>query len=227
MNKSLKTNVFIFFGPPGSGKGEQAKRLSENFDIPHISSGTLLRQESDKGTELGKYFNELIKNGNFPADEHIVTIIKNRIVQPDCTEGFILDGFPRTLNQVYILEKLLSSTHSFTFINITINEDVLTTRLMGRRICSSCTRTYHISFLPPKVDDVCDTCSTRLVARNDDRKEVICKRLEIFNKKFEPILEHYKNYLNWVEVESKGTPEQCFESLIKQLESKIIQPISR
>ncbi len=226
MNNSLKTNVFIFFGPPGSGKGEQATRLSKNFDIPHISCGALLRQECDKGTQLGKYFNELIKKGHFPADEHVVKMIESRIKLQDCKEGFILDGFPRTINQAHILDELLFSNHNLTFINITINEEVLSTRLVGRRVCPSCTQTYHISFLPPKIDEICDRCSTGLITRNDDRKEVICERLKIFNQKFAPMLEYYENRLNWIEIESSGTPQECFERLVNLLDSTYSQCLS-
>ncbi len=217
MYNSLIPKVFVFFGPPGAGKGEQARRLSENLQIPHISSGALLREECKKQTVFSAHINKLLKAGQFLADEHVIEIIINRVQEADCKQGFILDGFPRTLNQAQVLDERLGKMFSLSFININIKEETLIKRLMGRRVCSNCTKTYHIDFLPPKKNEICDLCSSSLTIRNDDTKEVICKRLEIFNQKFLPMTQYYKDRTGWFEVPSDGTPFECFEKLLGHL----------
>ena len=213
----ISQTFLFFFGPPGAGKGEQARRLSENLQIPHISSGALLREESKKKTPFSAHINKLLKAGQFLADEQIIEIISNRIQDSDCQQGFILDGFPRTLNQARVLDDKLSKDFSLSFINISIKEETLIKRLMGRRICSSCTQTYHIDFLPPKQMGICNLCSSSLTIRNDDTKEVITKRLEIFNQEFLPMVEYYQDHKSWFEVPSEGTPLGCFEKLLDHL----------
>lgn len=219
MTSSTKPTIFVFFGPPGAGKGEQAKRLSKALEIPHISSGDLLRQEGKNSTPLAAHINALISQGHFPDDSCIIEIIEKRIAQNDCSHGFILDGFPRTLNQAHVLDRRLQASHNLIFINIVIEQETLLKRLMGRRICTSCARTFHIHFLPPKNEGFCDDCHHPLTIREDDKEEVILKRFEIFKQKFLPIAQYYEQRRsNWIEVKSEGTPKECFHLLIDQLE---------
>lgn len=221
MNTALKPHTFVFFGPPGAGKGEQAKRLSKHFNIPHISSGALLREESKKQTELGRFLSELLKQGHFPPEEYIINMISTRVAQKDCEEGFILDGFPRTLNQAKTLDQKLSDTHELVFINISIDETSLIERLCGRRICSHCDRTYHVRFMPPEKEGSCDCCSNPLTIRSDDYEHVIKERLKIFNEQFNPMKTYYLNHKNWFDIPSVGSPEDCFNSLFRELDQKL------
>lgn len=216
-----QTPIFVFFGAPGSGKGEQAKRLSSHFEIPHISSGDLLRNECKKKTPLGNYFNELIKKGHFPADKYVIDLITKRTNLPDCDRGFILDGVPRTLSQSIILDETFGGNYEFFFIQLFIEKSILLSRLLGRRICPGCAKTYHLKFLPPKTKDTCDACSTPLKARNDDNEEVISERLKIFNGKFAAILNYYKDQKNWIKISSEDTPENCFTDLLSKLNYKL------
>ena len=218
MSPQIKPNVYIFFGPPGAGKGEQATRLSKALEIPHISSGDLLRLEAKKTTPFAEQLNHLLSQGQFPNDSCIIEIIKNRITQEDCFHGFILDGFPRTLNQAQVLDQCLSDSHNLILINITIAEKTLLERLLGRRICTHCARTFNINFLPPKKEKICDDCHGALITRDDDKEEIILKRFEIFNQKFCPIAQYYQGRSNWIEIKSEGSPQECFYLLIDQLE---------
>lgn len=216
--------LYIFFGPPGAGKGEQAKRLSKHLEIPHISSGDLLREECKKKTPLGNYFNELIQKGHFPEDKYIIQIITNRIAKGDCKNGFILDGVPRTLNQSKIVDETFNNDFELIFIEYTIEVETLLTRLLGRRVCPGCSQTYHVQFLPPKVAGICDHCQSSLSKRSDDNEEVIKERLKIFNEKFEPMKKYYHNHKNWISLESKGSPSECFDALLAALNSLIPLP---
>lgn len=216
--KTHKTPIYIFFGPPGSGKGEQSKRLSKHLSIPHISSGDLLRAECSKGTPLGLYFNEIIKKGHFPPDEHIVRLIEERIRNDDCTNGFILDGVPRTLNQAKIVDEKFLDTHKLYFIKVSILKETLLKRLLGRRVCPNCSKTYHIQFMPPEKENLCDLCQTHLITRNDDQEDVILERLKIFNDQFSQMLNYYKDRENWIEIQSEGSPQECFNALIHSLD---------
>lgn len=222
---ATKPSLYIFFGPPGAGKGEQANRLSKHLGIPHISSGDLLREECKKKTPLGNYFNEIIRKGHFPEDKYIIQIITNRIAQGDCKNGFILDGVPRTLNQSQIVDETFRDLFELVFIEYTIELNTLLNRLLGRRVCSECSQTYHIQFLPPKTQDLCDHCKIPLSTRNDDNEEVIKNRLKIFNEQFEPMRDYYHNRKNWISLESKGSPSECFEALLEALNSTIPIPV--
>lgn len=221
---TMKPPLYIFFGPPGAGKGEQAKRLSKHLDIPHISSGDLLREECKRKTPLGNYFSDLIKKGHFPEDKYIIEMITHRVNQDDCKNGFILDGVPRTLNQAKIVDQTFTENFELIFIEYKIEIETLLERLLGRRICPECAQTYHIKFLPPKIHDQCDHCSTKLITRSDDTEEVIKERLKIFNEKFKPMLKYYQNHNNWIPLESKGSPRDCFNALLLALSSKIPLP---
>lgn len=227
---TLKPSLFVFLGPPGAGKGAQAKKLSETLSLPHISTGDLLREESKKDTPFAQQLNKTLAEGHFLDDATIVNLIQSRINESDCAGGFILDGFPRTVSQAKTLDKFFSKSHNLIFVNIIISENTLLKRLMGRRVCSACSRTFHVDFLPPKLENICDYCESPLVSRSDDRKEVILKRFNIFKEKFAPMTEYYANRANWIEVKSEGTPEECFRLLMDHLEPILhlcanVQPI--
>ncbi len=213
--------IFVFFGPPGAGKGEQAKRLASHMAMPHISTGDLLRAECKNNSPTGDFIQQFLKQGQFPPDELILDLLTNRIAQKDCNQGFILDGFPRTLKQAQILDHSFSSTHRLIFINVSLDKMILMQRLMGRRLCMKCTRTYHTVFLPPITNDHCDDCHVKLHIRNDDTEQVIEERLRIFSEQFSQMLPYYQNRADWIEINSKDAPHACFENLLENISQKI------
>lgn len=221
MKENTNIPIFIFFGPPGAGKGAQAKKLSKHLNIPHISSGDLLREECKKKTPLGNYFNELIKQGHFPADSYIIELITKRVGQEDCSKGFILDGVPRTLNQSKILDDQFEKSHEIYFIHVKILKETLLERLLGRQICPSCNETYHQKFLPPKASGKCNICLTSLKTRDDDNEKVINERLKIFNETFAPMLDYYQGRENWITLVSDNSIEECFKLLLDKLNAKL------
>ncbi len=214
---SHESNVYVFFGLPGSGKGSQASRLKKALKIPHISSGDLLREEIKRGSPLGDLINGFIKKGLFPPDEMVIEMVINRTKKQDCQNGYILDGLPRTLNQAQILDQKLLGIHSLIFINITISELDLIERLLGRRVCTQCATNYHVDFAPPKNESQCDRCQAPLMTREDDQKHVIENRIEIFRKHFNPMLKYYHQRPSWIEIDSVGSPQDCFDSLLEKL----------
>ncbi|GMQ63253.1 MULTISPECIES: adenylate kinase [Vallitalea] len=183
----------IMLGAPGAGKGTQAKRVAAKYNIPHISTGDIFRDNIKNKTELGIKAKQYIDKGLLVPDELVVDIVADRLLQDDCKEGFILDGFPRTIPQAESLDKALMSMK--TKINYAINIDVpdenIVRRMSGRRACLNCGATYHIKYNPPKKEDICDNCTRELVLRDDDKEETVLKRLEIYHKQTSPLIEYY------------------------------------
>jgi adenylate kinase len=181
-------------GLPGAGKGTQAAFIVDRFHIPHISTGDMFRQAVKDQTELGKKAQEYMDQGLLVPDEVTIGIVKERLQQPDCNEGFLLDGFPRTVAQAEGLGQTLSQLDKEIehVINIDVPVELLIDRLTGRRICKSCGATYHLIYNPPKVDSVCDRCHGELYQRADDSKETVGKRLEVNLEQSEPLLHYYK-----------------------------------
>lgn len=176
-----------FFGPQGSGKGTQAKILSERLKIPHISTGDLLRETTG---ELREEIDSYMKKGNLIPDELMIRILKERISKKDCKYGFILDGFPRTLKQALLLEKVVKIDK---IIEITLSDNKAVERISSRISCKKCGSVYNTITNPPKNDNICDKCQSELYRRSDDNPDAIRKRLEVYHKETEPILERYKN----------------------------------
>lgn len=177
-------------GPPGGGKGTYSSRISEEFEIPHVATGDIFRDEVDKGTELGKKIEEYLEEGELVPDETVNNVVRKRLSKPDCDDGFILDGYPRTLNQANALDEIKDID---LLINLDVSEEVIIERLSNRRICQECGEIYNLKSLPPEEEGVCDECSGELYQREDDKPEVIKKRLEEYKKRAEPILEFYRD----------------------------------
>ncbi len=196
-------------GPPGGGKGTQAKILSERLGIPQISTGDILREAVREGTELGKIAKKYMDEGKLVPDDIIVGIIKERLSQPDAKNGFILDGFPRTVAQAEAFDDMLKgigeSLKAVIFIDVPKEE--LVRRLTGRRTCSGCGRMYHVEFSPPKEEGVCDHCGKPLYQRDDDKEETIVKRLETYEAQTLPLVDYYKKKGFLVEIEGVGSIE--------------------
>lgn len=186
-------------GLPGAGKGTQAEKIVEKYQIPHISTGDMFRQAIKEGTELGLKAKSFMDQGELVPDEVTIGIVRERLSKDDCKKGFLLDGFPRTVAQAEALESILSDLNKKIdyVINIQVDTNILMDRLTGRRICKSCGATYHLVFNPPKVEGVCDKCGGELYQRHDDTAETVQNRLEVNMKQTQPLIDFYsaKGYL--------------------------------
>jgi adenylate kinase len=184
----------VFLGPPGAGKGTQAEIISKKENLPHISSGNLLREAVEAGTETGIKAREYIEKGLLVPDQIVVDIIKDRIINNDCKKGFILDGFPRTLSQAKILDEMLKKLGSkldlvFYFA---VSKESVVLRLSGRRICSICGANYHIQYVPSSKDGICDKCGGKLYQRADDKLETVLERIRVYHEQTEDLIDYYK-----------------------------------
>lgn len=186
-------------GLPGAGKGTQAEKIIEKYGIPHISTGDMFRAAIKEGTDLGLQAKSFMDKGNLVPDEVTIGIVRERLSKEDCNQGFLLDGFPRTVAQADALETILSDLNKqINFvINIDVDKDILMERLTGRRICKSCGSTYHLVFNPPANEGVCDRCGGELYQRADDNEETVQNRLDVNLKQTKPLLDFYetKGYL--------------------------------
>lgn len=184
----------ILMGPPGAGKGTQAKKIIAEFHIPHISTGDMFREAIKAGTDLGTLAASYINKGLLVPDEVTIGLVKERLMQDDCANGFLLDGFPRTIPQAEALEKLLEEIHRpiTMVIDITADKEALIRRISGRRVCKTCAAPYHIEFKPSKEPNVCDLCHGPLIQRKDDTAEVLTERLDAYETQTKPLVNFYK-----------------------------------
>jgi adenylate kinase len=204
----------VFIGPPGVGKGTYAKAVSEKFGIPHISTGDIFREEIKKGSELGKRVKEFLDKGLLVPDDIVIEVVKQRLSMDDCRKGFILDGFPRTLQQAEALEQFARPEWAFLF---QARDETILERLGGRRVCPNCGAIYHIKYMPPKVPGICDKCGTPLVQRKDDTPEVIMERLKIYREQFTPIILFYKERGRLVEIDANEQADKVVPVVIERL----------
>ncbi len=183
----------ILLGPPGAGKGSQAKNLSAALSVPHISTGDIFRANIKGGTELGKQVKSIIDAGGLVPDDLTVRIVKDRLSEPDCTNGFILDGFPRTIPQAQQLDALLRMEGNAVevVIDLVCPDEIIVGRMSGRRMCS-CGRTYHLVSNPPRMEGICDADGGSLYIREDDKEPTVRERLATYHRQTEPLIAHYK-----------------------------------
>ena len=179
----------ILFGPPGAGKGTQAEILRERCGIPTISTGNMIREAIRNQTEMGKAAKAVIDRGELLADEIVVGLVKERLSQPDCAKGFILDGFPRTIPQAEALDAMGVGIDAA--VEILLADETIVNRMAGRRSCPGCGSSYHVIYNPPKTDGVCDNCGTRLVLRADDAPETVRERLRVYHEQTAPLSSYY------------------------------------
>ncbi|WP_017185221.1 adenylate kinase [Alkalibacillus haloalkaliphilus] len=209
----------ILMGLPGAGKGTQAEKIVEKYNIPHISTGDMFRSAIKEGTPLGKEAKSYMDQGDLVPDEVTVGIVKERLSKPDCDKGFLLDGFPRTVAQAEALENLLSelNTKLDYVLHVQVPENKLVDRLTGRRICPECGATYHVEFNPPKEDGKCDVDGETLMQREDDQPETVKNRLKVNMEQTQPLLDYYgdKGYL----VDVNG--DQHIDDVFVQIDEKI------
>jgi adenylate kinase len=185
----------VLVGPPGAGKGTQAQYLAKNLSVPHISTGDLFRANISQGTPLGRQAQEYMKAGRLVPDEVTVAMAKDRMAQPDAAEGFLLDGFPRNLAQAEVLDELLNAAglHLDGVLDLEVPEEEVVRRIAGRRICrADSSHTFHIDYSPPETEGVCDVCGGELYQREDDSEGTVRKRLEVYHRETEPIIDYYK-----------------------------------
>lgn len=184
----------LLMGPPGAGKGTQAEKLIDEFKIPHISTGDMFRAAVSAGTELGKEAKKYMDAGGLVPDVVTIGIVREGLSKPECANGFILDGFPRTEEQAVALDGILKDLgiKLTGVVNISVPDSELVARVVGRRICKACGATYHVSFNPSKVENVCDKCGGNLYQRNDDKEETVVNRLHAYHEQTEPLIEYYK-----------------------------------
>lgn len=179
----------VLLGAPGSGKGTQAARITAEFGIPAISTGDMLRENMRKGTELGLKAKAFMDGGNLVPDDIILEMVGERLKQPDCANGFLFDGFPRTILQAEALEKVAALDCALL---LDVPDKFIEERMTGRRVCPKCGRTYHVTNIPPKVAGICDDCGTELVQRDDDSPETVRARLRVYHDQTEPLVDFYK-----------------------------------
>jgi adenylate kinase len=201
--------ILILLGPPGAGKGTQAKLLAAEFRVPHISTGDMFRDHKARGTDLGKQVQAIMDAGGLVTDDVTNAMVKDRLSRPDVQGGFILDGYPRTTAQAEYLDQILQSMgHSITrTLSYEVAEEMLVERLSGRRSCPKCGAVYHVSQNPPKRDGFCDRDDAGLVQRDDDKPESVKKRLHEYGTKTEPLRRFYRERRLLTEIEGVGTPE--------------------
>ncbi|MDW7732372.1 MAG: adenylate kinase [Methanolobus sp.] len=209
----------VLFGPPGAGKGTQAKELSQKYDIPHISTGDILRANVREGTELGLKAKEYMDKGELVPDQVLIGLIKDRLEEPDCVKGYLLDGYPRTIPQADALEDILKeiSKPLDVVINIDVSDEELVGRLSGRRTCP-CGESYHVMFNPPKKEGVCDVCGAQLYQRDDDKEDVIRQRLAVYAEKTKPLIQYYDKKGLLVNIAGNGTVDEVFELISKVMD---------
>lgn len=183
----------ILLGPPGAGKGTQAKRVIEEFDIPHISTGDIFRKNIKEKTELGQKVEGLLAQGKLVPDELTIEIVWDRLDQEDCKNGFLLDGFPRTIPQAEALDEGLAKRglKLDRVLNIDVDKDSLVKRLSGRRVCPNCGASYHIDNNPTKVGGICDACQTPVIQREDDKEETVLDRIKVYDSQTKPLVDFY------------------------------------
>ena len=183
----------IMLGAPGAGKGTQAKMIADKYGVPHISTGDIFRANIKNGTELGMEAKKYMDQGLLVPDELTVRILLNRVAQDDCKNGYVLDGFPRTIPQAEVLDSELTKLgdHIDYAINVDVPDENIVKRMSGRRACLTCGATYHIEHVPPKKEGICDVCGSELVLRDDDKPETVKNRLNVYHEQTQPLIDFY------------------------------------
>ena len=209
----------IMLGAPGAGKGTQAKMIAEKYGLPHISTGDIFRANIKNGTELGKEAKEYMDKGLLVPDELTVRLLLDRVAQDDCKNGYVLDGFPRTIPQAEVLDEKLSELGEKVdyAINVDIPDENIVNRMSGRRACLNCGATYHIVSIPPKKEGICDVCASALVLRDDDRPETVQNRLKVYHEQTQPLIDFYEKKGVLRSVDGTFPMEEVFTAITKIL----------
>ena len=209
----------ILLGPPGAGKGTQAAKIVEKYKIPHISTGDIFRDNIKRGTELGKKAQEYMNRGELVPDDLVIEIATDRLLADDCKDGFLLDGFPRTVYQAEKLDEFLASRGGRIdhVIDIAVDKDELMSRLTGRRVCKSCGASYHVVNIPPKKEGVCDVCGGELIQRADDNAETVANRIEVYEAQTMPLIAYYEKAGNISHIDGATGLDSVFADIVQAL----------
>lgn len=209
----------ILLGPPGAGKGTQAARIVEKYNIPHISTGDIFRKNISEGTKLGKKAKEYMDRGELVPDSLVIEIATDRLTEDDCADGFLLDGFPRTVEQAVALDAFLGGRGEKInhVLDIDVPKEELMTRLIGRRVCKECGATYHVTNMPPVKEGICDKCGGELIQRADDTEATVENRIEVYNRQTKPLLDYYDKTGNIVHLDGSIGFEKLFAQITEIL----------
>ena len=209
----------IMLGAPGAGKGTQAKKIAAKYSIPHISTGDIFRANIKNNTELGQKAKTYMDKGELVPDELVVDLIMDRFKEPDCANGYVLDGFPRTIPQAEALDKALNAQNESVdyAINVEVPDENIINRMSGRRACVGCGATYHIQFNPTKVEGVCDVCGEKLILRDDDNPETVKNRLSVYHEQTQPLIDYYAKKSILAEVDGTKDMEDVFNAIVEIL----------
>ena len=209
----------IMLGAPGAGKGTQAQMIADQYHIPHVSTGDIFRANIKNGTELGMEAKKYMDQGLLVPDELTVKILLDRVAEEDCKEGYLLDGFPRTIPQAEVLDKALTELGDAIdyAINVDVPDENIVKRMSGRRACLSCGSTYHMEHIPPKKEGVCDKCGNELVLRDDDKPETVLNRLEVYHKQTQPLIQFYEEKGVLRTVDGTKPMKEVFDSIVEIL----------
>lgn len=207
----------IMLGAPGAGKGTQAKKITSKYNIPHISTGDIFRMNIKNGTELGTKAKTYMDQGLLVPDELVVDLVVDRLKQDDCANGYVLDGFPRTIPQAEALAKIIGVD---AVVNFDIADEGVVERLSGRRVCKACGQNYHVKFLPTKVEGKCDACGEDLYTRDDDKIEAIQHRLEVYRSQTAPLIDFYKEKSLLTDIDARPAREVILEDFKKKFPCK-------
>lgn len=206
----------IMLGAPGAGKGTQAKKIASKYSIPHISTGDIFRANIKNGTELGKKAKTYMDQGLLVPDELVVDLVVDRVAADDCANGYVLDGFPRTIPQAEALDAALEKMGEAMdyAINVEVPDENIVKRMSGRRACVACGTTYHIEHIPPKTEGICDTCGKELVLRDDDKPETVLKRLNVYHEQTQPLIDYYTGKGTLKEVDGTKDMSEVFDEIV-------------
>ncbi|MCT4565502.1 MAG: adenylate kinase [Maledivibacter sp.] len=212
----------ILLGPPGAGKGTQAAKIISKYNVPHISTGDIFRKNIKEGTELGKKAKEYMDKGLLVPDELVVAIVEDRLKEADCKNGFLLDGFPRTVNQAKALDEVLTNMNISLdrVINIKVDKEKLVERAIGRRICRDCGLAYHIKFNKSQDEGKCDSCGGELYQRNDDKEETVSKRIQVYLNETAPLIDYYSGKGIIEDIDGQQHIDKVFEEIVSALGSE-------
>ncbi len=209
----------ILLGPPGAGKGTQAVRIVKKYNIPHISTGDIFRENIKKGTELGKKAQEYMNKGELVPDDLVIEIATTRLLEDDCANGFLLDGFPRTVHQAQKLDEFLATNGAKIdkVLDIAVDKEELMVRLTGRRVCKACGASYHVVNIPPKKEGICDVCGGTLTQRPDDNAETVANRIEVYEAQTMPLIKYYEDAGNLAHIDGTTGLDSVFADIVKAL----------
>ena len=209
----------ILLGAPGAGKGTQAEVISQKLNIPSLSTGNMLREAQKKGTPLGQQAKSYMESGQLVPDELVIGIIKERMAQPDCAGGFILDGFPRTVAQAEALDQMGVAIDRV--IEIDVPDEAIVTRMSGRRVCEGCGASYHLTHNPPGAEGVCDKCGGKLVTRKDDDPKTVQQRLETYHRQTQPLVDYYQKAGKLRTIDGNQPLEEASAAILRALEASV------